>query len=205
MKTLCVSSFISWRIAEKKPLAESFVTFQSLNQVRNSLNSVESLADFCAEASGELLNYAALMVYQMRKNYESHERLTVSREEGRRLKETAKMRKRHRLNVFNCPAGMKLRLLVERYEQKQQEGGKWCAISGCASTAKNAFRGHRSNFQCSHCHVHLCVRTYSGTRRSCWDIWHSTKRIKYRKPAGVASLMSWIRMVLKVHAPGQQE
>ena len=52
------------------------------------------------------------------------------------------------------------------------------------------FRGHRSNFQCSHCDVQLCVRTYSRTRRSCWDIWHSTKRLEYRKPDGVARLPS---------------
>ncbi|CDF41178.1 unnamed protein product [Chondrus crispus] len=42
-------------------------------------------------------------------------------------------------------------------------------------------RGHRSCFRCSHCDLRLCVRTYARFRRSCWDVWHSNKRLEPRQ------------------------
>ena len=74
----------------------------------------------------------------------------------------------------------KLRLKVTGHRQQQMSKEKWCGLCGM-NTGETDYRGHRSMFKCTTCGLHLCVRTYSGMRRSCWDIWHLTKRLEPRK------------------------
>lgn len=109
----------------------------------------------------------------------------VSRTEMVHLKALAANRKRKRLVFFNSENGVKLRLAVRGHEQRQQVKVKYCVLCG---NNTGAWRGHRSSFKCSHCDVHLCVRTYPGLRKSCWDVFHSCKTLHARVTARPESI-----------------
>ena len=79
------------------------------------------------------------------------------------------------------------------HTQKQVRDHLYCSLCGInrktqVSGVNNAvtspttpsFRGHRSSFKCNLCHVHLCVRTYPGLRKSCWELWHSKVSLEAR-------------------------
>jgi hypothetical protein len=97
--------------------------------------------------------------------------------EETRLREIAHRRKRKQIEFFNTESGRSLRLCSSTHEQRHSEKAQWCAICGKQNSDSV---GHRSKFWCTVCTVHLCVRTYSGTHRSCWSMWHSQRAIKLR-------------------------
>lgn len=56
-KTLAITSFIVWRMEQKKHLLERKQSFQNLTSYPDSVNQVESLADFVGEVSRDILMY----------------------------------------------------------------------------------------------------------------------------------------------------
>lgn len=132
LKTLFVNSCIAWRIVEKKDLVDDGEMFQSLNFYRQSLNSVDSLSDFCFEASAELLRYADTLDQPTTEHDMNAETDDVENigEEAAQLTALAVQRKRNRLSFFNSSDGMKLRLRVSGHRQKQMRNERWCALCG---------------------------------------------------------------------------
>ena len=102
-----------------------------------------------------------------------------------RLISKAKSRKRYRLRFFNSPDGVALRLNLQRHDHDSMPEAKYCALYG--NNTKTQFRGHRTRIQCKQCNVHLCIKSWKPFKRSCWDVWHSFKRLKPRKHHGVAT------------------
>lgn len=54
-----------------------------------------------------------------------------------------------------------------------------CCLCG-NNFAASGHRGGRSNFCCDTCNVHLCLRKKGQQRKSCWVVWHETKRLSKR-------------------------
>ena len=177
LKTLAINAFIAWRMAEKESLLQSKEAFGSLEKFRASLNKVQSLADFIHDVSRELLAHAEILKRTDGLS-EEDETMEVTADEIVHLRALAVSRKKKRIPFFNGSEGARLRLQVRGHEQKQQAQAKYCSLCG---NNTDGWRGHRTTFKCSHCDVHLCVRTYPGLRKSCWDVWHSTKELKPRK------------------------
>ena len=98
----------------------------------------------------------------------------------KRLVSKAKSRKRYRLSFFNGPDGTALRLNVQRHDHVSTEIQKYCVL--CGNNTNTKFRGHRTRIRCKQCDVHLCVKIRKPFKRSCWDVWHSVKRLQGRKP-----------------------
>jgi hypothetical protein len=136
---------------------------------------VQSQGDFVFDVSRELLAYAHRLPIRDQDN--NTERVELSEGEETRLREIAHRRKRKRIEFFSTESGRSLRLCSSKHEQRHSEKALWCAL--CGKQASDSV-GHRSKFWCTVCTVHLCVRTYSGTRRSCWSMWHSQRTIKLR-------------------------
>lgn len=77
---------------------------------------------------------------------------------------------------------MNLRLNVYSHVPKQRDY-HYCVLCGQhkkRNDISNSWRGHRTTFSCNLCHVPLCVRKYSGLRKSCWEIWHSVQELRVR-------------------------
>ena len=181
MKTLAVNAFIAWRMSEKRSLLQSREEFHSLKYFRNSLNAAQSFAEFIYDTSTELLAYAD----ELRRAEDANEAIEctdeVSPDEVVRLRTLALRRKKKRLWFFNGMDGIRLRTHVRGHEMRQQREHRYCALCGLTGASSNTgWRGHRSTFKCSHCDVHLCVRTYPGFRKSCWDVWHTAKKLTPR-------------------------
>ena len=104
--------------------------------------------------------------------------LEVSGGENSRLVALAGTKKRNRMTLFNSSDGVSLQLRVKGHEQRQQKVDQYC---GKCWTNREGWRGRRTTFKCSLCYVHLCVRTYSGLRKSFWDIWHSSQVLEARR------------------------
>ena len=179
IKTLAVNSFIAWRISEKKGMLESKEAFHSLDYFRDSLNALESLADFVCNVSSELLTYADKLRRAEEAEVPDGDLPEVSPAEVIRLRALALGRKKKRLWFFNGPDGSKLRVSVRGHEVRQQREHRYCALCG-GNGSDTGWRGHRSTFKCSHCDVHLCIRTYPGLRKSCWDVWHTARKLTPR-------------------------
>lgn len=179
IKTLAINAFIAWRMDQKKELLETKETFQSLNFYRRSLNEVESLADFTYEVSRELLNYAKSL--ETSEIVETPNDDVVSDQDLQRLCSLAARRKRKRLLFFNGADGVKLRLSAGHVmkQQKQQQYCALCGVKGCIGNDEG-WRGHRTTYMCVYCDVHLCTRIYTGMRKSCSELWHSTTVLKPR-------------------------
>lgn len=180
-KTLFVNAFIAYRMHERRDVIEDPMRFQDIHSFRRCLNKVESLSDFCLEACSDLLRFAHSLQSSTENTHEDETFELVVGSEAHRLKLLAKSWKRNRLRLFNSTDGTKLRLHVPEHYQKQVRVVQWCSLCGMNVQTHNRFRGHRSAFKCTVCAVHLCVRTHDGFRRSCWDIWHSTKRLQPRQ------------------------
>lgn len=100
------------------------------------------------------------------------------RAEATHIKAPSLKRKRHGINLFNRTDGINRRIDIPGHTQKQLNKGGWCALCGMKSGGRGGFRNYLSSFKCTNCVVVICVRTHSGMRRSCWDIWHSVKRLE---------------------------
>lgn len=175
LKTVAINGFFLWRIFQRRDLLESARSFKSLEKYRYQLNKVQGTADFMFDVSQELLSYAATLQIEKQDDFTLEEVSDPS--EIRRLCDLAKHRKRNRLTFFNNEDGTKLRLGVNGHDLKQAKVS-WCALCGLN---KESYRGRRSTYTCSRCHVHLCVRTYAGLRKSCWGVWHTAKVLKARR------------------------
>lgn len=190
MKTVTVNAFIAWRMMEKKDLLATARAFSSIDSYRHELNSVQSLADFVHDVCFELLDFAGKLdgerttsVAQAAQEEDSTESdcgasKTVGDAEASRLSRMAAKRLRKRFAFFNSEDGRTLRLCVPRHEQQQQGKDLYCALCG---GHKEGWRGRKTTFKCSLCNVHLCVRTFAGLRKSCWDIWHTKREVQLRR------------------------
>ena len=146
------------------------------------MNGVQSLADFIHDVSRELIAHADNLGKQDLESSPGGEMESIITEkEAAKLREQARSRKNRRLLFFNDENGSRLRLVVRGHEQRQQKSERYCAL--CGNNQNAEWRGHRSLFMCSDCDVHLCIRTYSGCRKSFWDVWHSAKSLKPRQMA----------------------
>ena len=169
LKTLFVSSFIAYRMHERRERVEDPSRFHILHYFRQSLNNVESLSDFCLEACTELLRFADKL---RRKDNLVQETILIILDDGEmtRLRAFAYNRKQNRLKFFNSPDGIHLRLNVLGHGQKKFQSERWYALCGMNVKGIDNYSGYLSSFKCTQCDKTLCVRTYPGTRRSCWDM-----------------------------------
>ncbi|CDF37459.1 unnamed protein product [Chondrus crispus] len=142
----------------------------------HALNNVLSLADFDIDVSQELLLYADQLEKEKSRQEEDTEEVTDA--EAARLFALARKRRGKRLIFFNAPDGIKLRLHDHPQKQRQLPGTpKYCSF--CGSSASRAKR-HRESFMCTACDAHICTRVHNGQRKSCWSIWHESKKQKPR-------------------------
>lgn len=133
------------------------------------------------DVSRELLIYAdgiEKMALSNRRDTGTSETEELSSVEDIRLRAVALKRKRSRIQFFNSSDGKSLRLKAGNHEEKHQGKALYCCLCDNNHNSSNVlFRGHRSTYMCSLCNVHLCVRTYPGLRKSCWDMWHSCREL----------------------------
>ena len=153
-------------------------TFQGIQQIRNSLSSVQSLADFFYDLSTEMLIYSETLQGELFEGGAVVRNTEVSSSEVAVLRAKASAGKKKRISFFNSQEGSILRLEVRGHEQRQQSRERYCALRG---NNTGGWRGHKSTFQCSHCDFHLCVRVYPGFRKKCWDVCHSVQFLKRRE------------------------
>ena len=106
----------------------------------------------------------------------------LKKKQVKRLISKAKGRHRYRINFFNGGDGVNLRLHVKGHDHRTTEV-RYCAL--CGGNNQSRFRGHRYKTMCKICTVNLCVKARSGFRRSGWDVWHTVKRLKNRKPKAI--------------------
>lgn len=88
-----------------------------------------------------------------------------------------KARKRRMMLFFNSSDKVKARLSISGHVPKQSEMMYWI-ICG---QHKGKWWGHRSSYYCPICNVQLCIRAYSGQKKSCWSLWYSCKVSKLSK------------------------
>jgi hypothetical protein len=98
--------------------------------------------------------------------------------EEARLLALAQRRRGNRIMFFNSPDGIKLRLHVHPHNQRQLSGTpKYCCLCGSGDSGS---KRHRTTFKCTGCDAHLCARAHPGQRKSCWSIWHESRRLNVR-------------------------
>lgn len=184
-KTVAINAFIGWRMSEKAQLLEDKVQFGTLDSYRDALNSVESLADFIYVASRELLAYAENLSKLDGTGTElENNDPEIGAQEATDLIRMAASRKKKRLHFFNSANGIKLRMQVRDHFILTSAIPKDCILCGNDSGPAAAWRGHRTRKKCSKCCAHLCVDVYAGLRKTCWDVWHSSKLlVKRHTPA----------------------
>jgi hypothetical protein len=199
-KTLAVNAFVGYRLHCKGDLLQSREAFRGINSFRAAMNSMQSLADFIYDVSPNLLSHADRLEKEARaREREAAAASSALNEEilsdaaVARLSAQASLRKRRRLDFFNDDDGKRLRLAKVPHLQNQTATPQYCALCGCNNTHPGSqsadesrdnarqYRGRRSTFKCSLCHVHLCVRTYPGLRKSCWDLFHSARMLTTRQ------------------------
>jgi hypothetical protein len=194
-KTLAVNSFVAYRLQLKADILRSREEFRSISAFRASINSIQSLSDFIYDVSPDLLSHADKLQKESREGMilntsEGAGQDSISNVDLARLSARALSRKRRRMQYFNDDEGRILRLSSIPHIPNQTSNPLYCALCGCSKTQqahdtapnnssakKPSFRGRRSTFKCSLCHVHLCVRTYPGLRKSCWDLFHSNRQL----------------------------
>jgi hypothetical protein len=188
LKTVIVNAFVAWRMSVREDLVETSESFKSVDRYRQILNNVQPLGDFVLDLCKEMLLHAKILRH-------IPDESRISEEKVVRLSEQARRRKRNRLEFFNTEDGRALRLsLTQRHEQLHESKPHWCVL--CGQNFVTADRnptsmdagvdrgelhiGHRSSFKCTLCDVHLCVRVFTGSRKSCWNLWHSQRQVMPR-------------------------
>lgn len=180
LKTVSLNAFFAWRIFERRDLLLTMEDFKNLECFRNAVNKVQSTADFMLDAALEILAHASALCPE---RSGEHETAVMNPQERRALVTLAAGRKRRRLEFFNSDRGVTLRLNVPGHTPRQGKY-QYCALCGQHRDLKGSngkvWRGHRTTYSCQLCSVNLCVRVYSGLRKSCWSVWHSTKELSLR-------------------------
>jgi hypothetical protein len=194
-KTLAVNSFVAYRLRLKADLLRSREDFRSISAFQASMNSIQSLSDFIYDVSPDLLAHADKLQKEAREGMifntfggAGHD--SLSNVDIARLSARALSRKRRRMQYFNDDEGRSPRLSSIPHIPNQTSIPLYCALCGGnkmpqshdpttnkSSTETPNFRGCRSTFKCSLCQVHLCVRTYPGLRKSCWDLFYSNRQL----------------------------
>ncbi|CDF36962.1 unnamed protein product [Chondrus crispus] len=167
-----------------KVLLCSASSFGGLDKFRDALNRCQSLADFIADVSGDLLQHAD----NLQKNEQNGEKgdhsgtvtVVIGDEDAKELSRKALLRKRCRLLWFNHQSGRKLRINVQEHPPCSTGKDVWCALCGNVKHNEDKWRGRRTGIKRGTCHVHLCTKTHTGQRVSCWNIWHNTMTLTPR-------------------------
>lgn len=180
LKSLSINAFLAWRIFERRDLVNTSATFKSLDNYRCALNRVQSTSDFMVDASLELLSHAKSIHCNTLAGPSDHD-ITVA--DGNKLMQKARGTKRRRLEFFNSEDGISLRLKAEGHIPVHGLK-RYCVLCGQNKQSKGTngkvWRGHRTTICCQVCSVNVCARIYRGLRKSCWSIWHSTKKLVVR-------------------------
>jgi hypothetical protein len=194
-KTLAFNSFVAYRLQLKTDLLRSREAFRRISAFRASMNSIQSLSDFIYDVSPDLLSHADKLQKESREGMilntsevAGHD--SISNVDIARLSARALSRKRRLKQYFNEDERRILRLSSIPHIPNQTYNPLYCALCGCSKTQqahdtapnnssaeKPNFRGRRSTFKCSLCHVHLCVRMYPGLRKSCWELFHFNRQL----------------------------
>ena len=140
------------------------------------------MTDFALDTSLELLQHADELAQAAENDVSTDAEQSRTPGEREKLIRQARKRKKKRLVFFNTGDGLKLRLKIPNHPHVIGDRDIYCALCGQNST--KVFRGHRTNHKCGFCNVHLCVKIRSGFRKSSWEMWHTTKRLKQRAPVG---------------------
>lgn len=152
--------------------------FKSLESYRNALNKVQSTADLMIDAALDLLSHAQAV--NSADNPQEKSMDAVGVEEKRALIVLAAGRKRRRISFFNSDKVPKLRLSVTGHIPSKGSH-LYCVLCGRNTESdRKGWRGHRTNIRCNICSVNLCFQVYTGLRKSCWSLWHSTKQLAPR-------------------------
>lgn len=159
LKTVSVNALIAWRINYSRSVLQDFQMFKSLPAFTNTMNFVESTANFTFNVFVRLIKFtsesespsltAAPSLNDTENEYE--------------LLQRAVARKRLRLPFFNSEGGRKIRLQLGVLSS--QSGPKaYCALCGQKHTFKGHDQkprtGHRSSISCKVCSGSLCVRVH---------------------------------------------
>lgn len=113
--------------------------FGDLDHFRDSLNKVQSFADFLFDVSRELLVYADTL--SMDNTAPDVEKPAVTDREAARLQAIKKRRRGQRLKFFNTADGTKLRLEVKPHQQRQSAG--WLNTAVCAGVLRHHYAEER--------------------------------------------------------------
>ena len=66
---------------------------------------------------------------------------------------------------------------------------KWCVL--CGDSHSKTHRGRRTSFECKLCPVRLCITSSidaSGTKDSCFNIWHKQVNLQHRQIANASAV-----------------
>lgn len=191
IKTVCVNAFISWRLHERRDLLESADKYKSLDGFRHMVNKVQSTADFMFDAAMDLLIHAnSLLSIPCTEDPNIETDVALNSSEQQALVQQAAKRKHNRLQFFNSPDGTTLRINVTGHAPRQG-AYRYCALCG-QNTGEDGkgWRGHRSIYSCSICSVSLCIKIHKGLLKSCWDLWHSNKKLRVRETPKITKLVT---------------
>ena len=163
----------------KEALLRSSDSFRGLDQYRQALNRVQSLGDFVLDVSKELLTYAESLSQDTCHADTANIEINVTESEATHLQRKARERKGKRILFFNSEDGMKLRFKYGMHIPEHMRGAAlYCALCGNGRDGK---RGGRTSDKCKKCRVPLRMRSRGTERKTCWEIWHETKRLEARK------------------------
>ena len=179
-KTILVNSFIAWRMLHKEDLLGTRDSFGDLEKYRQKLNRVQCMTDFALDTALELLQYADELSQAECDGTDDDGNRIFTQQQKIAMIRRARKRKRNRILFFNSGDGLELRLHISNHPHVIGERDIYCAL--CGQNNGKSFRGHRINHKCGYCDVHLCVKVRAGFRKSCWEIWHTAKRLKAKTP-----------------------
>lgn len=172
LKNIVVNNVLAWRMLERVDVLESAQTFQTPNCYRPILNKVQSFGYFVLDVSIKLIHHASRLSNNDEQIEDKDEAVKPSTEEEGRLLAIAKSKQRNRVAFLNSADGVKLRLVFQPHTQKDTKTKRNHVICGCGTERR------RSNYKCSTCDDHLCVRELKSKRRSFWAEWHEYKRLE---------------------------
>ena len=135
LKTLVVNSFVAWRLNQKQDLLLNKGAFGSLETFRDSLNRLQSFADFVDDSVKEIIAHADVLKATSdvdngtaAAGYERISDCSLPKDEILLLKQNARNRKRKKMEFFNGEEGIRLRLQSGVHCQKQQNVDRYCAL-----------------------------------------------------------------------------
>lgn len=175
IKSVIANAYIVWKINRGEKFLETPSSFAGVDRFRNNINKGCSFGNFVIDLCPNLVRYAERLDSTPVENGEPSEHtmpeISSDTAEVRRLRQAVSNIKRNRVEFFNSPDGVRVRLQLHPHLQRFTHHKKHCAL--CGTGVKRS----RSKFKCSTCDVHLCVRVHPEKRTSCWAKWHETKRL----------------------------